>query len=234
MSDILLECNNLRKAFTIRGKQITVLKGVSFSVHPGEIVFITGKSGAGKSILLSLLGGLDQPNSGSVVFEGHPLESLSNEELSRLRCKKIGFIFQNFNLIASWTASENVEAALRHSGMPREIRRAKAIQALADLGLGDRLDNLPAELSIGQQQRVAVARTLVNDPVLILADEPTGDVDPETAQEIVEMLITPVRERSATLVIATHGNFPLDNAHRVLLLRDGIVSLHNKVPRSSR
>lgn len=230
MSNILLECNNLGKAFTVRGKEIAVLKGVSFSVHRGEIVLITGKSGAGKSILLSLLGGLDQPTSGSVIFEGRRFESLSNEELARLRRNKIGIIFQNFNLVASWTACENVEAALRHNGMPKETRRAKAIKVLDDLGLGDRLDNLPAELSIGQQQRVAIARTLANDPMLILADEPTGDVDPETAQEIVDMLITPVTEKGATLIIATHGNFPMDTARRVLLLRDGVLSSHNATP----
>ena len=224
MNNTLLKCRNLHKDFTVRGKRIAVLKGVDLSVARGEVVAISGRSGAGKSVLLWLLSGLDRPTSGEVIFEGHSLGNLSNIELAQLRRDRVGIIFQNFNLIASWTALENVEAALHPNERAEEARQQKAISILSDLGLGDRMDNLPAELSIGEQQRVAVARTLANDPILILADEPTGDVDPETAQEIIEMLTAPVKERGATLIVATHGNFPLDAADRVLMLRDGELS----------
>ncbi len=221
MDNVLLECRNLEKTFKVRGREITVLNGVEFAVRPGEIITIIGRSGEGKSVLLWLLSGLDRPDSGQVVFKGCPLADLSNRELARLRRAEIGMIFQNFNLVASWTAVENVESAMRHNGMSPPARRKKAVEALTELGLGDRLDNLPAELSIGQQQRVAIARTLANDPTLILADEPTGDVDPETAREIIDLLLAPVKEKGATLIVATHGNFPLETAHRVLVLKDG-------------
>jgi putative ABC transport system ATP-binding protein len=221
MDNKLLECRNLAKTFRVRGREIVVLSGVEFAVKPGEIITITGRSGEGKSVLLWLLSGLDRPDSGQVVFKGRSLAGFSNRELARLRRDEIGIIFQNFNLVASWTAVENVESAMRHNGMSPQERRRKAVAALAELGLGDRLDNLPAELSIGQQQRVAIARTLANDPKLILADEPTGDVDPETAREIIDLLLAPVKEKGATLVVATHGNFPLDEAHRVLVLKNG-------------
>jgi putative ABC transport system ATP-binding protein len=221
MENVLLECRDLEKTFQVREREIAVLNGVGFAVKPGEIITITGRSGEGKSVLLWLLSGLDRPDSGQVVFKGRSLAGLSNRELARLRRDEIGIIFQNFNLVASWTAVENVESAMRHNGMSRQERRQKATAALAEIGLGDRLDNLPAELSIGQQQRVAIARTLVNGPTLILADEPTGDVDPETAREILDLLLAPVREKGATLIVATHGNFPLGEAHRVLVLKDG-------------
>jgi len=229
MNDILLECNDLWKTFTVRGKEIPVVRGVNLSVRSGEIVVITGKSGAGKSVLFWLLSGLDRPTSGEVLFRGRSLISLSGSELARVRRWEIGIIFQNFNLVTSWTAFENVESALRHSGMPKEAQRVKALKLLDDLMLGDRLDNFPSELSIGEQQRIALARTLANDPKLILADEPAGDVDPETAKEIVKMLITPVKEKRATLIVATHGAFPLNVADRVLYLRDGILLPHDTV-----
>jgi len=223
MNDTLLECHNLRKTFIVRGKETAVLRGVNLSVRSGEVVAITGKSGAGKSVLLWLLSGLDRPTSGEVLFKGRSLISLSGSELARVRRDKIGIIFQDFNLVASWTALENVESALRHGGMSRAARRAKALKLLDDLMLGDRLDNFPSELSIGEEQRIALARTLANDPVLVLADEPTGDIDPETAKEIVSMLVKPVKEKRATLIVATHGAFPLNVADRVLCLRDGVL-----------
>lgn len=224
MSNTILECKNLRKKFTVGGKAISVLKGISFSVNRGESVIIQGRSGAGKSILLWLLCGLEQPTSGEVLFEGRPLQNLNNSQLASLRRDKIGIIFQNFNLITSWTALENVESALLHSNISKKAGQQKAAEILAELGLGERLNNLPAELSIGEQQRVTVARTLINEPTLILADEPTGDVDPETAQEIIQMLKGPVKERGASLLITTHGNFPLEAADRILSLENGLIT----------
>ena len=219
--DILLECKDLRKSFTVKRKEIRVLRGINLSVNRGEIVVIAGKTGTGKSTFLGVLGGLERQTQGSVIFEGSDMENLSNEELALLRRQKIGVIFQNFNLLPSWTAYENVEAALLHIGMSKTARREKVKTLLNNLGLGERLDNLPSELSIGQQQRVAIARALANEPALILADEPTGELDAETAQEIIDHLITPVRQKGVTLVIATHGIFPLDIATRVFYMKGG-------------
>ena len=217
----LLECQNLKRTFAIRGRQIQALDGIDMSANKGEIVVICGRSGAGKSTLLSVLGGLDRPSSGSVIFEGRGMDSLSNRELALLRRTKIGIIFQSLNLLPSWTALENVEAALIHTAMSRTERHTKAEALLNDLGLGDRLDHLPLELSLGEQQRVAIARTLANEPALILADEPTADVDEQTAREIVDHLLGPVKENDVTLLIATHGIIPRDIADRVLWMKDG-------------
>jgi len=218
----ILHCTDVQKSFRTRsGRQITVLQGVNLAVQPGEVVVIHGRSGAGKSVLLGLLGGLDRPTAGTICCEGIDFSTLSNEALSRLRAEKIGIIFQNFNLLSQWTAFENVEAALLHTGMGPSERQAKVTAMLAGFGLKERLENLPAELSIGQQQRVAIARTLVRSPRLLLADEPTGDVDPETAQEILDCLLATVRDSGVTLVVTTHGNFPLEVADRTLRLMDG-------------
>ncbi len=219
-----LYCKDVKKSFQIRGKTIEVLKGVELSVMPGEMVIIRGRSGQGKSVLLWLLSGIDMPTSGEVLFEGTSLSSLDNTALSNLRRQKIGLIFQNFNLIPSWTAKENVEAALLNSGLSSEERAAKAVALLEKFGLANRLDNLPAELSVGQQQRVAVARTLINEPSLLLADEPSGDVDPETASELLSVFKSFVKEKGASMVVASHGNFPLEAGDRVLRLQDGVLS----------
>jgi len=219
-----LQCRDLRKSFTLRGRTVPVLNGVNLAVHRGEKVVITGKSGTGKSTLLGLLAGLEPPNGGRVIFDGQPLSEMKNEELAELRRQEIGIVFQNFNLLPSWTAFENVEAALLHSGLTKAARREKAIHCLAGLGLAELLDHLPTEMSIGQQQRVAVARALIREPKLLLADEPTGDVDPETGSEIRELLFSAVREKGATLVVVTHGAFPLSSADRVFYLKDGVLA----------
>ena len=220
----VIETRGLAKTFWVRGKEIGVLRGIDMSVLPGEVVVVRGKSGAGKSVLLWLLSGLDRPTSGDVVFEGESMAGFSNAALAELRRRKIGIIFQNFNLVASWTACENVAAVMEQDGLKPAEARKHAAAALSALGLAERLDNLPAELSIGQQQRVAVARTLATSPSLILADEPTGGVDPETGGEITEMLRRQVRQHGATLVIATHGSFPCDIADKVLLLKNGVLT----------
>jgi putative ABC transport system ATP-binding protein len=217
----IIEARSLVKNFRVRGKDIPVLRGLDLAAAPGEVVVVRGKSGAGKSVLLWLLSGLDRPDSGEVFLEGRPMRALSNAMLAGLRQDRLGIVFQNFNLVASWTALENVEAVLEARGLPPGEARRRALDALVEVGLSERLDNLPAELSIGQQQRVAVARTLAAGPSLILADEPTGAVDPETAAEIIDMLLRPVRERGATLIVATHGHFPAHVADRVLRLENG-------------
>ena len=221
---VLLKVENLARTFSSRNSTVEVFKNVSFEMNLGEVVVISGRSGEGKSTMLGILSGLDRQTAGSVKFAGESLESMTVAQLAELRAQKIGMIFQSFNLISSWTALENVEAVLMHRGIDLKQRREKALAILRELGLGGRLDNYPAELSVGQQQRVAVARTLVNDPVLILADEPTGDVDAETAREVLELLLPRVKNGSAALLVATHGAFNSGYADRVLYLENGCLS----------
>jgi len=220
-SNILCECKDIRKSITVKGREIRVLKGLNLSVNRGEIVVIVGKTGTGKSTFLRLLAGLERQTSGSIIFEGRCMETLSNEELTLLRRRKIGIVFQSFNLLPSWTAFENVEAALLHIGMSKTTRYEKVKMLLNGLGADDWFDNLPLELSMGQQQCMAIARALANEPSLILADEPTGEIDTEGAQKIIGHLISPVREKGVTLIIVTHGIFPIDIADRVFYLKDG-------------
>lgn len=219
----ILEVRKLTKSFYLKKKEIQVLKGIDLTVGRGEKIVILGKSGTGKSTLLNLLAGLEPPTSGEIIFDGKSINRLSNEELAAMRHSKVGIVFQNFNLLPSWSACENVEAALFFSGLERDIRKKKAVDLLTTVGLGERLDNLPAELSIGQQQRVALARALVNEPEMIFADEPTGDVDKETADEIMKILFSWIEERNTTLLIVTHGEFLLSTADRVLYLQDGVL-----------
>jgi putative ABC transport system ATP-binding protein len=220
---VVLACRDLRKSFVSRGRRIDVLKGVNLTVKTGEIVAIYGKSGAGKSTYLQILAGLDRPSAGSVTLGGISIESLSGNKLARMRREHIGIIFQHSNLLPSWTASENVEAAIYYQCLPRKIRRERAIILLRNLGLGNRWKHLPSELSAGEQQRVAIARALINDPRVIFADEPTGDVDPQTAGEIVELLVNYVRVGGSSLVLATHGTFPRNVADHWLTLADGVI-----------
>lgn len=220
----ILRCENLVKKFQTRNGEIEILKNVNFSVNKGEIVIIKGKSGAGKSTLLWILGGIERANSGKIIFEGRLLDEMNNQELAMMRRRKIGIIFQNFNLIPSWTAFENVESALIHSGMSKKDRSGKVYSLLNEFELSNRVDNLPSELSVGQQQRVAIARAIANEPLLIIADEPTGELDPETATEIITHLTRLVRDKSVTLIIATHGTYPLDSADKIFQLSDGILS----------
>ncbi|MCX6995519.1 MAG: ABC transporter ATP-binding protein [Kiritimatiellaeota bacterium] len=224
MSELLFNVKNLCKSFHLHGRVIPVLKGLNLAAEARQTHVIIGRSGTGKSTLLGLLAGLDRPTSGTIELEGAALETRSNEALAMLRRQKIGIIFQSFNLLPSWTAVENVEAVVMHSKTSPAERRKKAVALLEELGLGDRLHNLPVELSVGQQQRVAVARTLVNEPRIILADEPTGDVDPELGLEIIQRLVAPVRATGATLIIATHGSFPLEYADHVWELKDGVLA----------
>ncbi|MCK9456739.1 MAG: ABC transporter ATP-binding protein [Candidatus Riflebacteria bacterium] len=217
----VLNVENLSKSFDVRGNQLKIFSDISFAVKPGEVLLISGRSGVGKSTLLGILSGLDRANSGKIFFKDKDLTAMTLNELAELRAKHIGMIFQSFNLIQTWTALENVEAVLMHRGIDAAERRKRATEILEELGLGERLANLPAELSVGQQQRVAIARTMVHRPDLILADEPTGDVDEETASEIMTLLMERVKKDKISMIAASHGAFNKKYADRELLLKDG-------------
>jgi putative ABC transport system ATP-binding protein len=221
MLDTVLSCSHVTKRFVSRGKSTDVLGDISLSVHSGRIVVIRGRSGTGKSTLLQILAGLDHPTTGHVEIAGQPIEKLDAGELAQLRRQVTGFVFQNFNLIPSWTAAQNVEAALIHTPLTHSERRQKVCDMLGRLELGDRTDYLPSELSVGQQQRVAVGRALIHAPALLFADEPTGDVDPETGQAIMDCLIGLVRENGTTLIMCTHAGFSPEFADDRYVLRDG-------------
>jgi putative ABC transport system ATP-binding protein len=219
--ELVLVCRGVTKTFGLNGRQVRVLAGIDLSVRRGEVVVISGRTGSGKSTLLMILAGLDRPTSGSVAVDGSALEGMSGGDLARLRRRKIGIVFQSFNLLPSWTAVENVEAALLHAGLSKAARRDTAAALLRELGLADRLGHLPSELSVGQQQCVAIARALANQPAILVADEPTGDVDPETAETILGHLMPAARQRGAALIVATHGTFPLDVVARRFRMEDG-------------
>ena len=221
----VLKCNKIKKSFKIKGKSIEILKGIDLEVFPGELIVIKGRSGEGKTVLQWILSGIDSPSSGDILFEGTPYDSLNREELANVRRKKIGLIFQNFNLIPSWTALENVESALLNSELSQEERTKKAVSMLKKMELGERLDNLPVELSEGQQQRVAIARALINEPSLIIADEPTGNVDDETAIDMLNILIPYIKDNKNAMVVTTHGIFTgMHLADRVFHLKDGLLT----------
>jgi putative ABC transport system ATP-binding protein len=225
----ILKCSHITKSFNLRGKQIEVLKGIDLEVYPGELVVIKGRSGEGKTVFQWILSGIDSPSSGEILFEGTPYNKLTHEELSNIRRKKIGLIFQNFNLIPSWTALENVESALLNSNLSLEERTRRAISILKKMELGERLDNLPVELSEGQQQRVAIARALINEPSLIIADEPTGNVDEDTASDMLNILIPYIKEKKSAMVVTTHGVFTgMHLADRLFHLKGGLLTQISK------
>jgi putative ABC transport system ATP-binding protein len=225
--EIFLECRDLKKNFCIRQTRISVLKGLNLKVNRGEIIVICGKSGAGKSTLIALLAGLEPPTSGSIIFAGKNLNELSNEELANLRRKKIGVIFQSFNLLTSWTALENVDAGLMYRGLPQRERSSKIKAMLDILEIDEVRDHLTVELSVGQQQRVAVARALIAEPELILADDPTGDVDPETGGKIINCLISVVRQKGSTLILVSHNNNFFKIANKAFQLENGLLHTAN-------
>jgi len=213
---------NLTKSYGSSAAPVYALRGVSLEVQRGEQVALLGKSGSGKSTLLNLVGGLDRPTAGGLEVGGRDLFRLSGRELARFRSSGVGMIFQSFNLIPSRTALENVELPMVFAGIPRRQRRAEARQALEAVGLGTRLNHRPAQLSGGENQRVAIARSLVNRPEILLADEPTGNLDSATAREVVTLILEHVRARGATLILVTHDeDLARACTDRVLRLQDG-------------
>jgi putative ABC transport system ATP-binding protein len=204
---------------------VHALQGVDLVIEDGEWLAIQGPTGHGKTTLLQMLGGLDRPTSGIVEFDGHDLAQMRESQVTKIRATSIGFIFQTFNLIPTLSAQENVETALVPLGVSAGERRARAMQSLEGVGLGDRAKHLPSELSGGQQQRVAIARALVKEPKVLLADEPTGNLDEGTRDELIALLEGLWRDRGLTLVLITHDSSIARRAQRVALMRDGKLSI---------
>ena len=221
MSNVI-EARDLRKVYQMGEVQVEALRGVTFNIARGEVVSIMGPSGSGKSTLMNMLGCLDHPTSGEYVLDGEPVASLTGDQLADIRNRKVGFVFQSFNLLPRQTAITNVELPLRYSGVTKG-RRERAIEALKEVGLGDRMTHHPYELSGGQQQRVAIARAIVNKPAMLMADEPTGNLDSKVGKEIMQLLLTLNKESGTTLIIVTHDPNIAEQTHRVIRLRDGVL-----------
>jgi putative ABC transport system ATP-binding protein len=219
----LYKLTGVSKSFRQSGKEVHALRGVDLTVNTGEHIAVQGPTGGGKSTLLQILGALDVPTSGEVELNGNPVSKMSRSQLTKLRGSLIGFIFQNYNLIPTMTAQENVEVALVAIGVEADERRARAIETLTKVGLADRLQHLPAELSGGQQQRVAIARALVKNPAVLLADEPTGNLDEQTRDEIMDLLEAQAAENDITLIVVTHDSAVAKRAGRRLNIKDGVV-----------
>ncbi len=205
-------------------REVRALDGVSFTIERGEYVAIVGESGSGKTSLMHLLGALDRPSAGSIAIDGVDLARASGDALKRLRARRIGFVFQGFNLVPALDARENVALAAHYAGVPRADALRRAERMLADVGLSDRASHRPADMSGGQQQRVAIARALVNEPALILADEPTGELDSRNADAVLDLLERLNADRAVTLAIVTHSERVYARARRVLRLVDGRIA----------
>ncbi len=217
---MLIDISDLRKIYRVGTEEVRALDGVDLQVDNGEYVAIMGPSGSGKSTLMNLIGCLDTPSSGEYVLNGHRVSGLDDTELARIRNREIGFVFQTFNLLARTTALANVELPLVYGGASRAERRRQAKEALEKVGLGDRMSHQPSELSGGQRQRVAIARALVNQPSLLLADEPTGNLDSHTSTDIMA-LFDGLNGQGNTIVVVTHEEDIARHAHRVVRLLDG-------------
>ncbi len=221
MNDPILSIQHLRRDFKMGDETVHALRGVSFDVRSGEFLTIMGTSGSGKSTMLNILGCMDKPTSGEYILDGHHIEKLKSDALANIRSRKLGFVFQSYNLLARTTAIENVELPLLYnSKISAAERHDRAIEALKRVGLETRMNHLPNQLSGGQQQRVAIARALVNDPVIILADEATGNLDTRTSYEIME-IFQELNSRGKTIVFVTHEPDIATFSGRTIVLRDG-------------
>jgi len=216
----VIRAENLWRTYQMGAEEIHALRGVTFTIDPGEYVAVMGPSGSGKSTLMNLIGCLDTPTSGSYVLQGKVVSEMDDDELAAIRNREIGFVFQTFNLLPRATALHNVELPLVYAGMPRDERIEKAKSALAMVDLADRANHRPNELSGGQRQRVAIARALVMNPSILLADEPTGNLDSATGEEIMR-LFEKLHEQGHTIILVTHERDIADHAHRTIHIRDG-------------
>ncbi|MFC1874160.1 ABC transporter ATP-binding protein [Chloroflexota bacterium] len=222
----MIRLQDITKVYPMGNRELTVLRGVNLNIEKGELVAIMGPSGSGKSTMLNLLGCLDRPTSGSYHLEGREVGYLSSGELAEVRSRQIGFVFQTFNLLPHLSALANVELGMRYSG---GVDRNRAMEALTRVGLSDRANHRPTELSGGEMQRVAIARALVKNPPLVLADEPTGNLDSRSGAEIISVLTSLHTEQGITLVMITHDNNIARNCQRIINIRDGQIVAEEKV-----
>jgi putative ABC transport system ATP-binding protein len=226
----LIRLDSICRSYQMGHETVHALRGINLSVERGEYVAIMGPSGSGKSTLMNLLGCLDSPTSGTYELNGHSVAEMDDNELAEIRNREIGFVFQTFNLLARSTALRNVELPLIYAGMDVDERREVALAALRDVGLADRVKHRPNEMSGGQRQRVAVARALVNKPSILLADEPTGNLDTRTGEEIMELFQT-LADKGHTLLVVTHEEDVARHAQRIIRIRDGLVASDEPVLR---
>src|SRR2546423_3767731 len=225
----VIHLEHIHKTYTMGDVDVHALRGISLTMREGEFVAIMGASGSGKSTTMNILGCLDQPTRGHYILDGQDVSEMSKDERADIRCQKIGFVFQGFNLLSRTSALENVELPMLYAGVTGAQRYQRAMESLAAVGLAGREQNHPNQLSGGQQQRVAVARALVNDPALILADEPTGNLDSRTSVEVMEIFQRLNRERGITLVLVTHESDIASYADRVVIFKDGKIRKDYKV-----
>jgi len=221
---ILYSLKDLNKSYSQNNKKVQALKNVNLEIARGDLISIQGPTGGGKSTLLQMLGGLDQPTSGTISLADDHLEKLSESKLTEMRARKIGFVFQNYNLIPTLTALENVQTALVPQGVSKADSEKRAMAALESVSLADRANHLPAELSGGQQQRVAIARALVKNPEVILADEPTGNLDEETRDQIIDLLVNLNQQQGITVILVTHDSSVAKRANKSLHIASGFVT----------
>lgn len=222
MTDLVIETHNLKKIYKMGEVEVRALDGIDIQIERGSIISIMGPSGSGKSTLMNLLGCLDRPSEGEYILDGVNVANMKDDQLADVRNRKVGFVFQSFNLLPRQTSMANVELPLRYAGETKD-RRAKAAMALQAVGLADRMTHKPTELSGGQQQRVAIARALVNNPAIIMADEPTGNLDSKSGREIMELILNLNKTQKTTIIIVTHDQAIAEQTQRIIRLRDGKV-----------
>lgn len=222
MDDWVIDASGLTKVYRMGEMEVHALRGANVKIRRGEVVSIMGPSGSGKSTLMNILGCLDHPTSGQYILDGEIVSNLTSDQLAGIRNRKVGFVFQSFNLLPRATALSNVELPMRYAGVSRD-RFRQAREALDAVGLSDRVNHRPTELSGGQQQRVAIARALVNDPAIIMADEPTGNLDSKSGKEIMELLLGLNRDRGTTVIIVTHDKGIADQTQKIISLYDGLI-----------
>lgn len=229
MEKPLIEITDIKRDFILGNETVYVLKGINLQINKGEYVALMGPSGSGKSTLMNLLGCLDTPTSGEYILNGKHVSQMSDDELAEIRNKEIGFVFQTFNLLPRTTALDNVALPMIYAGYSKSERNARATEVLKQVNLSDRMDHQPNQLSGGQRQRVAVARALVNRPSIILADEPTGNLDSKTSVEIMN-LFNDIHKQGNTVILVTHEEDIAAYAHRIIRLRDGLIESDNANP----